>query len=86
MLRIRVDFLVDGVMRIKLNEINSMITAIIDVADGLSIGAAGKLTLVELGDQNRVLRVWILFPNGVGVKAQGKVTGYANSKQSVEKW
>ncbi|GFY71206.1 ATP-dependent DNA helicase [Trichonephila inaurata madagascariensis] len=51
-----------------------------DVADGLTNGAVGKLSHVELGDQNRVLRVWLLFPNGAGAKARGKVAGYANSK------
>ncbi|GFX84640.1 ATP-dependent DNA helicase [Trichonephila clavipes] len=40
----------------------------------------GKLSHVELYYQNRVLRVWFLFPNGAGVKARGKVAGYANAK------
>ncbi|GFY56650.1 hypothetical protein TNIN_63581 [Trichonephila inaurata madagascariensis] len=57
-----------------------MITANIDVAGGLANGAVGKLSHFELDDQNRVLRVWLLFPNGVGVKARGKVAGYANAK------
>ncbi|GFX06513.1 hypothetical protein TNCV_3017471 [Trichonephila clavipes] len=35
---------------------------------------------VKLDDQDRVLGVWFLFLNGVGVKARGKVTGYANPK------
>ncbi|GFX66832.1 uncharacterized protein TNCV_3049301 [Trichonephila clavipes] len=45
-----------------------MIAANINVADGLANGAVGKLSHVELRDQNRVLRVWFSFPNGVGVK------------------
>ncbi|GFX13840.1 ATP-dependent DNA helicase [Trichonephila clavipes] len=55
-----------------------LIIANIDVADGLANGAVDKLSYVELGDQNRVLWLWLLFPNSVGVKARGKVTGYAN--------
>ncbi|CAH0404103.1 unnamed protein product [Chilo suppressalis] len=58
-----------------------MITTNIDVADGLANGAVGKLSYVELDPQNKVLRVWLLFPKGVGVKARGKVAGYANSKR-----
>ncbi|GFT81007.1 hypothetical protein TNCV_1935551 [Trichonephila clavipes] len=57
-----------------------MITANNDVADGLANGAVGKLSHFELDDQNRVLWFWLLFPNGVGVKARGKVVGYANAK------
>ncbi|GFY68749.1 hypothetical protein TNIN_298181 [Trichonephila inaurata madagascariensis] len=62
-----------------------MITPNINVADGLANEAAGKLSRVELGDQNRVLLVWLLFPNGVkvkprDVKARGKVDVYANAK------
>ncbi|GFT00045.1 hypothetical protein TNCV_420681 [Trichonephila clavipes] len=57
-----------------------MITANIDVADGLAIGAVGKFSDFELQDKNRVLRVWLLFPSGVGVNAGGKVAGYANAK------
>ncbi|GFX38942.1 ATP-dependent DNA helicase [Trichonephila clavipes] len=57
-----------------------MITANIDVADGLASGAVGKLSHGELDDQNRVLRVWLLLPNGGGVEAQGKMVGYANAK------
>ncbi|GFY76126.1 serine-enriched protein [Trichonephila inaurata madagascariensis] len=40
----------------------------------------GKFSHVEFSDQNRILRVCLLFPNGVGVKARGKVSGYANAK------
>ncbi|GFY64463.1 hypothetical protein TNIN_470381 [Trichonephila inaurata madagascariensis] len=58
-----------------------MITANIDVADGLANRAISKLSHVELGDQNRVLRFWLLFRNDVGVKARGKVTGYVNAKR-----
>ncbi|GFY16342.1 hypothetical protein TNCV_2349871 [Trichonephila clavipes] len=57
-----------------------MITANIEAADGLANGAVGKLLQVELGDQNRVLRIWHLFPNGFDVKARGKVAGHANAK------
>ncbi|GFR17260.1 hypothetical protein TNCT_318091 [Trichonephila clavata] len=51
-----------------------MINANIDVEDGLA-----NVSHIELGDQNRVLR--FLFPSGVGVKARGKVAGYANAKE-----
>ncbi|GFY64464.1 ATP-dependent DNA helicase [Trichonephila inaurata madagascariensis] len=57
-----------------------MITANIEVADNLANRAVGKLSHVELGEQNRALRVWLLFPNGVDVKARGKVTGYVTAK------
>ncbi|GFY66187.1 ATP-dependent DNA helicase [Trichonephila inaurata madagascariensis] len=57
-----------------------MITANIDVADGLTDVAVGKLSHVELSNQNRVMQVWLLFPSGVGVKARGKVPNYANVK------
>lgn len=57
-----------------------MITTNIDVADGLANGAVGKLIHVELGVDDRILRVWLHFPNGVGVKARAKTAGYANSK------
>lgn len=57
-----------------------MITTNIDVADGLANGAVGKLIHVELGFDDRILRVWLHFPNGVGVKARAKTAGYANSK------
>ncbi|GFX46618.1 ATP-dependent DNA helicase [Trichonephila clavipes] len=57
-----------------------MITANIDFADGLANGAVGKLSHFELDDQNRVLLVWLIFPNGVSVKAREKVSGYANAK------
>ncbi|GFY73994.1 uncharacterized protein TNIN_282321 [Trichonephila inaurata madagascariensis] len=57
-----------------------MITANIDAADGLGNRAVGKFSHFKLNDQNRVLQVWLLFPNGVGVKARGKVAGYANEK------
>ncbi|GFY57155.1 ATP-dependent DNA helicase [Trichonephila inaurata madagascariensis] len=57
-----------------------MITANIDVADGLANGDLSKLSHFALDDQNRALRVWLLFPNGVGVKVRGKVVGYANAK------
>ncbi|GFU64102.1 hypothetical protein TNCV_4392761 [Trichonephila clavipes] len=39
-----------------------------------------RLSHVELDDQNGVLRVWLLFPYDVGVKARGKVASYANAK------
>ncbi|GFW56841.1 ATP-dependent DNA helicase [Trichonephila clavipes] len=57
-----------------------MITANIDVAIVLTNSAVGKFSHVELDDQNTVLRVLLLFPNRVGVKARGKVAGYANAK------
>ncbi|GFY20537.1 ATP-dependent DNA helicase [Trichonephila clavipes] len=57
-----------------------LITANIDVADGLANGTVGKLSHFELDDQNRFLGDWLLFPNGVGVKARGKVAGYGNAK------
>ncbi|GFW82488.1 ATP-dependent DNA helicase [Trichonephila clavipes] len=57
-----------------------MIIATIDVANGLANGTVGKLSHFELDDQNRVLRVWLLFTNCVGVKARGKMAGYANAK------
>ncbi|GFY47240.1 ATP-dependent DNA helicase [Trichonephila inaurata madagascariensis] len=57
-----------------------MITTNIDIADGLANGAVGKLSHFVLDDQNRVMRVWLLFPNGDGVKVLGKVVGYANAK------
>ncbi|GFX37425.1 retrovirus-related Pol polyprotein from transposon TNT 1-94 [Trichonephila clavipes] len=43
----------------------------IDVAGGLANGAVDKLSHFELDDQN-----------GVGVKARGKVAGYANRKRN----
>ncbi|GFV64222.1 ATP-dependent DNA helicase [Trichonephila clavipes] len=55
-----------------------MINANIGVADGLANWAEGKLPHVQLGDQSRVLRVWLLFSNSVNVDARGKVAGYAN--------
>ncbi|GFS36908.1 ATP-dependent DNA helicase [Trichonephila inaurata madagascariensis] len=55
------------------------ITANIDVADGLANGAVGKLSHFEFDDQIRVLRVCLLFPNAVGVKAREKVAGYVNA-------
>ncbi|GFS75815.1 ATP-dependent DNA helicase [Trichonephila clavipes] len=58
------------------------LTAVKSVAileNGFANGAV--LSCVELGDQNRVLRDWLPFPNGIGVKARGKVAGYANTKR-----
>ncbi|GFW18100.1 ATP-dependent DNA helicase [Trichonephila clavipes] len=58
-----------------------MITTNIDVADGLDNGAVGKLLHFVLDDQNRVMRVCVVpIFNGDGVKARGKVIGYANAK------
>ncbi|GFW69771.1 hypothetical protein TNCV_1884151 [Trichonephila clavipes] len=62
-----------------------IVTPNINVADGLANAAVSKLSRVELGNQNRVLLVWLPFPNGVkvkarDVKARGKVDGYANAK------
>ncbi|GFY26303.1 THAP-type domain-containing protein [Trichonephila clavipes] len=57
-----------------------IIAANIDVTDGLANEIVSKLSLVELDDQNRVLRVWLLFPKGVRVKARGKMAGCANAK------
>ncbi|GFS84941.1 ATP-dependent DNA helicase [Trichonephila clavipes] len=57
-----------------------MITAKIDVTESIANGAVCKLSHFELGDQNRILRVWLIFPNGVGVKARVKVAGYGNAK------
>ncbi|GFU66055.1 hypothetical protein TNCV_1116671 [Trichonephila clavipes] len=58
-----------------------IITVNIDIADGLAIGTLDKLSLVEFGDQNRVLFFWLQFPNGLGVKARGIVAGYTNAKR-----
>lgn len=54
-----------------------MITTNVDVADGRANGAVGRLAHVELGVDNRILRVWLIFPNGVGAKVRAKTAGYA---------
>ena len=56
----------------------------IDVANGLANGTVGKLSYVELNTQNEVLRVWLLFPKGVGVKARGKELATRTQKESVQ--
>ncbi|GFY37334.1 hypothetical protein TNIN_33331 [Trichonephila inaurata madagascariensis] len=58
-----------------------MITTNIDFEEGLANGVVGKLSHIELGDQNRALRAWLLFPNGISVKVRGKVAGCTNSKR-----
>ncbi|GFY43940.1 hypothetical protein TNIN_462361 [Trichonephila inaurata madagascariensis] len=58
-----------------------MITENINVADGLANGALDKLTHIEFDDNSRALEVWLLFPNGVGVKDRGKLAGYVNQKE-----
>ncbi|GFV78957.1 hypothetical protein TNCV_4347161 [Trichonephila clavipes] len=56
-----------------------MLTANIEATDGLANAAVGKLSYFQLDDQ-KSLRVWLIFLNGFGVKAREKVAGYANAK------
>ena len=53
-----------------------IITTNIDVADGLANGEVGELVHVELDDKNNILRVWIIFPKSVGIKARSKHAQY----------
>ena len=51
-----------------------IVTTNIDVSDGLSNGAFGKLVHVEFNEENKVCRVWMEFPDAqrIGQKIRKK--------------
>ena len=58
-----------------------MITTNIDVSDALANGSLGKLVDLQLDGNDKLSRIWIVFPHHrVNENWKKKIAGYVNHK------